>query len=106
MIEGTAYGDTGSFKLPNPDFIDLDDHDRKRLAEDVNVKHDLSMLVQDYVLCTLSEALQLIYSTTRGPKNAKSYQFHLDREVRYADARWDIFTLVCLFSPLPPRVIF
>jgi hypothetical protein len=105
-IDGTAYNDTGSFKLPNPDFIDLDDGDRRRLSEDVNVKHDLSMLVHDYVLCTLSEALTLVHRNVCDPRHAKRYEFHYDREVRYADARWDIFTLVCHVSPLSPHVSF
>jgi hypothetical protein len=93
-IEATAHADSGYLKLPNPDFIDLDDGDRHRLADDVGLKGELAQLVQDYVLCTLSETLRLRYRVRRSSPHAKRLLFRHYTNVQFPDAKWDILTLV------------
>jgi len=94
-IEGTAFADSGYLKLPNPDFIDLDDDDRARLSEEIGLKGELARLVLDYVLCTLSESMRLVCDNVpRNAPRAKRLLFRHFSRVQYADAKWDILTLV------------
>src|SRR5271154_4900751 len=95
-IEATAFADSGYLKLPNPDFIDLDDDDRARLSEEVGLKVELAQLVLDYVLCTMSESMRLIQKIPRNTPRAKRLLFRHFKKVQFADAKWDILTLVRL----------
>jgi hypothetical protein len=97
-IKATAFADSGYLKLPNPDFIDLDDADHARLSEEISLKGELAKLVLDYVMCTISESMRLTYGTPRSFTRAKRLLFrHYDR-AQFADAKWDILTLVCDLS--------
>jgi hypothetical protein len=81
-------------RLPCSEFMQYDTNDLQFLS-DIENEQDITKVIQDYVLGTVSEALRLMENLPVDVPLAKGLQFRLSSELCTAHhARWDILCLV------------
>jgi hypothetical protein len=89
-----AEEESSRLRLPSQELVLYDDADVEVLSQ-VNNEDDLLLLVQEYILNTMSEVIRLVERIALDDPVIPSLKFKLSSTLCPAHhARWDIFVLV------------